>query len=124
MRKTMTSLFALTIAHAATAEGTGPTGPVAEIVTFRLIDETDPAAFVAAADDMAPFLRSTGAMMRRTLSADDTGLWTDHITWTSLEAAKAAAAQMFERPEAQPFMAMINPEGMDMRHAGVQLQQE
>ncbi|WP_299042481.1 hypothetical protein [uncultured Tateyamaria sp.] len=124
MRTMMTTLFAVTLAHAAAGEGTRTSGPVAEIVTFRLAEGTDPTAFIAAADDMGPFLRSTGAMIQRTLSSDDTGLWTDHITWTSLEAAKSAAAQMFERPEAQPFMAMINPEGMDMRHAPIQLQQE
>ncbi|MEL6807443.1 MAG: hypothetical protein AAFO97_06655 [Pseudomonadota bacterium] len=124
MRITMTTLLAATIAHAAAAEGSGTTHPVAEVVNFRLVDGTDPAAFVAAADDMGPFLRSTGAMITRTLSVDETGLWTDHITWTSLEAAKAAAAQMFEHPAAQPFMAMISPEGMDMRHAPIQLQQE
>ena len=96
----------------------------AEIVTFRLVEGTDTAAFLAAAEDMGPFLRSTGAMIQRTLSSDDTGLWTDHITWTSLDAAKSAAAQMFERPEAQPFMAMISPEGMDMRHATILMQME
>ncbi|MEQ3707814.1 hypothetical protein [Tateyamaria sp.] len=124
MRTIMTTLFAATIAHAAAGEGSATTNPVAEVVTFRLIEGTDPATFVAAADDMGPFLRGTGAMVKRTLSVDDTGLWTDHITWTSLDAAKAAAAQMFEQPEAQPFMAMISPEGVDMRHAPIQLQQE
>jgi len=124
MRSLMTTLFALSIAHAATAEGTGAAGPVAEIVTFRLAQGTDPAAFIAAANDMGPFLRGTGAMIARTLSSDDSGLWTDHITWTSLDAAKSAAAAMFERPEAQPFMSMIDPEGMVMRHAPIQLQQE
>ncbi|WP_299653899.1 hypothetical protein [uncultured Tateyamaria sp.] len=124
MRTMMTTLFAASLAHAASGEGTGAAGPVAEIVTFRLIEGTDTATFIAAADDLGPFLRSTGAMIKRTLSSDDTGLWTDHITWTSLEAAKAAATQMFERPEAQPFMSMIDPNGMDMRHAPIQLQQE
>jgi len=124
MRALTTTLFALTIAQAASGEGHPASLYVSEIVTFRLIDGTDPAAFVNAADDMGPFLRSTGAMIKRTLSVDDTGLWTDHIVWTSLDAAKSAAGAMFERPEAAPFMAMIAPDGMDMRHATIQLQQE
>ena len=124
MRTMITTLFTMTLAHAAAGEGTGTSAPVAEIVTFRLIEGTEPAAFVAAAADMGPFLRSTGAMIKRTLSSDDTGLWTDHIIWTSLDAAQTAAAQMFEHPEAGPFMAMIDPNGMDMRHAPIQLQQE
>ena len=125
MRLMTPILFAATLAHSAAAEGTpGTTVQVAEIVTFRLVDGTDPDSFVEAADAMTPFLHSTVAMITRTLSSDDTGLWTDLITWSSLEAAKSAAAQMFEQPEAQPFMAMINPEGMDMRHATIHLKQE
>jgi predicted component of type VI protein secretion system len=118
-------LFAATLAHSAAAEGTpGATQHVAEIVTFRLVEGTDPKAFIDAANDMTPFLQSTDAMIARTLSSDDTGLWTDHVTWTSLAAAKSAAARMFERPEARPFIAMINPEGMTMRHASIHLAQE
>ncbi|MEM8654504.1 MAG: hypothetical protein AAGF36_07135 [Pseudomonadota bacterium] len=124
MRLLTPTRLALTIAHAAADEGTGQPGPVAEIVTFRLIDGTNTADFLTAAKDMGPFLRGTGAMIRRTLSEDHSGLWTDHIIWTSLAAAQAAAAQMFERPEAQPFLAMINSDGVAMRHAPVHLQQE
>lgn len=124
MRTLTTTLFAATIAHAAAGEGAGGAHPVAEIVTFRLVDGTDPASFIAAADGMGPFLRSTGAMIKRTLSSDDSGLWTDHITWVSLDAAKSAAREMFARPEAQPVMSMIDHDSIDMRHAPIQLQQE
>jgi len=96
--------------------------PVAEIVTFRLITGTDPDAFAKAAQDMMPFLHGTGSMTGRVLSCDPDGTWTDHITWTSLEAAKSAASQMFERPEAGPFMQMIDPEAMSMRHAPILMQ--
>ena len=94
---------------------------VSEIVTFRLKAHTDAEAFVAAAAALMPFLKSTGAMRSRTLSVDDAGLWTDHITWTSLAQAKRAAKGLFERPEAGPFLAMIAPAGMEMRHATVHL---
>lgn len=124
MRTLTTTFFAATIAHAAAGEGTGTAQPVAEIVTFRLVEGTDPAAFVAAADEMGPFLRSTGAMLARTLSSDETGLWTDHITWISLNAATTAAREMFQRPEAQPVMSMIDRDSIDMRHAPIRLQQE
>ncbi|MEO0379438.1 MAG: hypothetical protein AAF252_04160 [Pseudomonadota bacterium] len=124
MRSFTPALFACGIAYAAAAEGTQHPYPVAEIVTFRLVEGTDTAEFLAAANDMGPYLQSTGAMVKRTLSVDEVGLWTDHILWTSRLAAEAAAAAMFERPEAQPFMAMIDPNGMDMRHARIALQQE
>ena len=96
----------------------------AEIVTFRLKPGAKTAAFAKAALDMMPFLHGTGDMIARTLSRDETGLWTDHITWTSRKAADAAAQAMFKRPEAAPFMALIDPDGMDMRHATVHLTPE
>ena len=96
----------------------------AEIVTFRLKQGTDTDAFAKAARDMMPFLNGTGDMIARTLSCDETGLWTDHLTWTSRTAADAAAKEMFQRPEAAPFMALIDPEGMNMRHATIHLTRE
>ncbi len=92
---------------------------VAEIVTFRLKPGSDPAAFAQAAEAMTPFLRSTGAMISRVLSADAEGLWTETITWTSMQAAKDAAAKMFQQPQAAPFMAMIDQTDMVMRHAQI-----
>ncbi|MEO0402083.1 MAG: hypothetical protein AAF214_06880 [Pseudomonadota bacterium] len=96
----------------------------AEIVTFRLKPDADAAAFTQAAQAMLPFLQGTGDMIARTLSCDADGLWTDHITWTSRAAADAAAKAMFKRPEAGPFMALIDPDGMEMRHATVHLSPE
>ncbi|MGZ2258276.1 hypothetical protein [Roseobacter sp. A03A-229] len=98
---------------------TAPT--VAEIVTFRLKEGRDPAEFARAAEAMTPFLRSTGAMISRTLSADADGLWTEFITWTSEAAAKSAAEAMFARSEAGPFMEMIDQSDMSMRHAAISL---
>ncbi|MEM6891503.1 MAG: hypothetical protein AAF636_25775 [Pseudomonadota bacterium] len=97
------------------------TPTVAEIVTFRLKPDVNPDEFSAAAHAMTPFLRSTGAMLSRSLSADQNGLWTDHITWTTMKAAQEAAKAMFEQPEAGPFMGMIDPADMVMRHAHLQV---
>lgn len=126
MRLMTTFLFASTLAHAAAGEGTQGNAPtaVAEIVTFRLIDNSDPAEFVAAANALGPFLHSTGALVHRTLSVDETGLWTDHILWTDQEAATVASNQMFERPESKPFLAMIAEDDMALRYAPVQMQME
>ena len=98
--------------------------PVAEIVTFRLIDGADPATFVANARALEPKLRATGQVLSRTLSAAEDGTWTDHITWTSMQAAKAAAEQIMADPDAAPMMQMIDPEGVEMRHALIHYQQE
>ena len=93
--------------------------PVAEIVTFRLTEGADTTAFAKAADGMTPFLKGTGAVLSRTLSVDKDGLWTDHITWTSMQAALEAAEAMMQQPEAAPFMQMIAPETVHMRHAPI-----
>ena len=83
------------------------------------VSGTDPATFVAAANGITPFLNATGAVLSRTLSVDATGLWTDHIVWTSMSAAKTAAADMMQQPEAEPFMALIAPQTVTLRHAPI-----
>ena len=104
-----------------------PTTPtdtlVSEIVTFRLTGHAEVSAFLAAADQMQRLLKATGAMVQRTLSESDTGTWTDHIVWTSLAAAQTAAAELPQKPEAQPFMSLIDPGSVTMQHAKVHLQQ-
>ncbi len=94
---------------------------VAEIVTLRLKPGVSDSAFTEAAQAMTPFLKSTGALISRALSADGDGMWTDHILWTSEDAAKTAAAEMFTRPEAAAFMGMIDTSDTHMRHAGLML---
>lgn len=97
------------------------TKTVAEIVTFRLKPGIAPDHFTSAAQAMTPFLHRTGDMISRVLSQDDDGLWTDHILWTSQQAAKAAATEVMRQPEAAPFMEMIDTANLSMRHAGVAL---
>lgn len=119
------SLAASLVPLAAAGGERGATAePVAEIVTFRLVEGADPAAFVAAAEAMTPFLRRSGAVLSRTLSADEDGLWIDHVTWTSMTAALAAAQTMMAQPEAGPFMALVDPDTVEMRHAPIRLQME
>jgi uncharacterized membrane protein YdcZ (DUF606 family) len=98
--------------------------PVAEIVTFRLVAGAEAEAFVTAARALEPMLAATGAVLGRTLSQDADGLWTDHIRWTSMEAAKTTAAAMMRDPAAAPMMQMIDPDQVQMRHAPILYQQE
>jgi hypothetical protein len=110
---------------------TTPTNPadaaiatVAEIVTFRLIEGSDPAAFITAARALEPMLKASGTVLSRTLSCDDTGTWTDHITWTTMAAATSTAEAMMADPLAAPMMQMIDPAHVSMRHAPIEYQQE
>lgn len=126
MKRPLALLALAPLAFAALTEGAAAADPVpvAEIVTFRLVPGADPQDFTRAARALDPFLRDTGAVMGRTLSRDARGLWTDHVIWRSMHEAEAAAAELMQRPEAQPFLAMIEPDGMVMRHAPVMLQME
>lgn len=104
------------LAPADAARG-GDAGPVAEIVTFRLVPGTDEAAFLAAARATGAPVSAQPGFVSRHLSRDDTGLWTDHVLWSDMGAALAAAQAVMEDPAFGPFVALIDPEGMAMRHA-------
>lgn len=87
-----------------------------ETVTFALRPGTDPAAFVAAAAATGPALtRQPGFRDRRLIRLDD-GRWTDLVAWSDLAAAQAGAAAMMAEPAFGPFLALIDPEGLEMRH--------
>ena len=108
------------IAFAAPDTGRGgDAGHVVEIVTFRLQSTADRDAFAEAAADMSPFLRSTGAVLSRTLSVDEHGLWTDHIVWKNMATARETAARIMQEPSALPFMALIDPGSVDLRHGAI-----
>lgn len=100
------------------------TATVAEIVTFRLIEGTEPADFVSAARAIEPILKASGTVLGRTLSCDDAGTWTDHITWTTMAAAKSTAEAMMADPIAAPMLQMIDPAHVSMRHGLIKYQQE
>lgn len=116
------ALFALTLALAAPEMRAGATTApltVAEIVTFRLTPETDPVAFLTAARATEGPVSAQPGFIRRSLSRDDTGLWTDYVEWADLPSALAAAEAVMAMPEFGPFMAAIAPEKVQMRHAPV-----
>jgi len=98
--------------------------PVAEIVTFRLRPDVSEVAFLEAARATDAFLTASGEMITRTLSVDADGLWTDHIVWTSMTAAKSTAAAALQDPRFGPFMAQIDPAGMTLCHAPVRLRMD
>jgi hypothetical protein len=107
-------------ADARAGGGTGTTGgPVAEIVTFHLTPGSDEADFLAAARATEPPVAALPGFLRRVLSRDDTGLWTDHVEWADLASAEAAAQAVMAMPEFGPFAGFIDPSGMTMRHARV-----
>ena len=108
----------LTLAPAEAARAGGEV-PVVEIVTFRLIAGADETAFREAAQATDAALKANPAYGARVLTRDPSGLWTDMVRWSSLAAAEAAAQGMMTDPAFGPFMALIDPASVQMRHADV-----
>jgi hypothetical protein len=94
----------------------GGDGPVLEVVTFRLAATATEAAFLTAAEATAAPLRRQPGFVARSLTRGEDGTWTDLVTWTSLSAAHAAAQAMMADPAFGPFVALIDPASMQMRH--------
>lgn len=113
-----TLLLAFAFASGAGADA-GPGAPVLEIVTFRLASGTDHAEFVAAARGTETPLRSHGGVIRRFLTVDDDGLWTDIIEWSDLATAEAAASAISRTPEFAAFGGLIDADSITMRHAPI-----
>lgn len=113
--------LALTFAHLAPADAVraGDSGAVAEIVTFRLADEVSDAAFVAAARATGPLVRAMPGFLSRRLTRGKDGSWTDHVEWSGLAEAGAAAARIMADPGAAPFISAIDPESIIMRHEAI-----
>lgn len=103
-------------ADLARADGTPADTPVMEIVTFRLIANTSDTAFLAAAHGTEVPLRAQPGFLGRSLTRSAVGLWTDHVLWSSLADATAAATAMMVDPAFAPFMALIDGPTVTMRH--------
>jgi len=97
----------------------GPGTSVAEVVSFRLMDGADPAAFARAAQGTEALLRATPGFIRRRLVQAKDGQWTDWVEWQDLAMAHAAADAVMAAPEFAPFMALIDPATVTMRHDAV-----
>ena len=97
----------------------GPDASVAEVVSFRLMAGIDPAAFARAARRTEALLRATPGFIRRRLVQAENGQWTDWVEWQDLTTAHAAAEAVMVAPEFAPFMAMIDPATVAMRHDAV-----
>jgi hypothetical protein len=96
--------------------GAGGTDPVLEVVSFHLTPGTTDAAFIIAARATEGPLRRQPGFLSRQLTRSENGTWTDHVTWASLPQAMSAASAMMEDPAFGPFMALIDPASLQMRH--------
>lgn len=87
-----------------------------EIASFKLKPGVDDAAFLNAAEAMAPDLRAVPGFVRRELLHSDENLWVDLVHWRSLSEALAAMDVMMTTPSAGPFMAALDESSIAMHH--------
>ncbi len=95
----------------------------AEIVTFRTLPGLVPEEVSKAASTVGPWLARQRGFVARSLSCSNDGQWTDHVLWASHEDAARAGEAFMAEPSALAFMAMIDPESVQMNHAPVHLRQ-
>lgn len=118
MRYVLPLCAALTFAAADLARA-GSNVPVLEIVTFRTVEGTDREQFLNAARTTEAMLREHGSLIRRFLTVDESGVWTDVIEWISMDEAMAAADAVMQHPDFAPFGSMIDGDTIEMRHAPI-----
>lgn len=90
---------------------------VIETVTFRLVDGVPQAQFLEAALRATAFMTARPGFLRRRLSCEENGTWIEHVEWTSLEAAKAAAAEIGRDERARAFVRAIDGPSVKLSHS-------
>ena len=93
---------------------------VIECVLFRLRPGVTEAEFLAAVPATEAFLRACPGFVRRRLGRAADGEWHDHVEWTGMDEALAAARAFMAEPSVRPFNAAIDPAASRMRHFTVQ----
>jgi hypothetical protein len=95
------------------------TQPVAEIVTFSLVENVTPADFTATSRQSEKFVRTQPGFVCRQLSQGKDGRWTDYVLWSDMAAAQAAAKLFPAQDFAAALMAAIATDIVHMRHETV-----
>jgi hypothetical protein len=88
---------------------------VIELALFKTKPEVTEEQFRTALADSSRWLASQPAFVERRHGTGDDGCM-DMVEWESMAAAQAAADRFPSAPEAQTFMAVIDPESIFMRH--------
>lgn len=96
------------------------TGPVLELVIFKLSEDAERAAFLQASDGMSSWARKQPGFISRTLSHDpETDTYFDVVYWRSMQDAQAAIPEAERSDECAPAFSMIDRTSVQMYH-GVQ----
>lgn len=91
-------------------------GLTVELVTFKLNEGADEAAFLQAADAVMADIRQLPGYVRRELLKGDDGQWIDVVHWRSRNDALAAAELFNTLPSAQAFGSFLDAGTIAMLH--------
>jgi hypothetical protein len=94
---------------------------VIETVTFELNKGVSRDDFVAAARDMNAWVEAQPGFLQRRLSCTADGTWIEHIQWTDMDAAKAAAAEIGKTPGNASFLSAIKGQTVQMMHSELEV---
>ncbi|MEP9351428.1 hypothetical protein [Xanthobacter sp. KR7-225] len=97
---------------------------IIEIVHFRLNAGSSEEEFLVEAEKASQFLKSRQGFVRRHLSMGGDGVWIDHVEWTDIEAARAAAGAFMKVPALGAFIAAIDASSAVMGHNRLMLTAE
>jgi hypothetical protein len=97
-------------------DATKMTGPVVEIVSFKLSAGVTEDAFLRAGKTAEDFMKSRKGFVSRRLSRRDDGSYVDHVTWASMDDAKQAMDASMKEASLAPFMQSIDPASMTIEH--------
>lgn len=89
---------------------------IIEIVHFRLAPGFSEEEFLVEAEKVSQVLKSRPGFVRRCLSMSDDGVWIDHVEWTDMEAARAAADAFMKATSLEAFIAAIDAPSATMGH--------
>lgn len=91
-----------------------------ELVTFRIARGTGQ-QFVDANAAVSDWLKRQPGFVSRHLAERDDGSYLDIVFWESHEAALAASGKIMEEMAQNEAMTMIDPMGLEMKHATIRL---
>jgi len=94
----------------------GSEAAVLEIVTFKLASGANRAAFLRSARNIDDWLRARGSVRQRLLTESEDGTWSDTVEWSSMDAARSAAAEFPQVPEFATIMQAIDKASVALRH--------
>ncbi|SDZ40054.1 hypothetical protein SAMN05444004_11322 [Jannaschia faecimaris] len=94
---------------------------IIETVMFKLNEGVTREDFAQAAQSMSAYVTGCAGFIARRLSCEEDGTWIEHIEWTDMDAAKAAAAGLGTDPGNAECLSAIDGSSVKMSHSELEI---